>query len=156
MSTTQTAGAIPRAFVRRPVHRRQWAGLLFVLPAVALVAVFFVVPLAMTAWMSLHNWPLMGAIRFIGFDNYLAIARDVRFWNALRFTALYTVVVTVAIFATAFPLALFVEKPRPFAGFYRTAYFLPVVVGFASASLLWAWLLNVDAGLFSPAAEALG
>ncbi|MGK9232432.1 sugar ABC transporter permease [Inquilinus limosus] len=157
MSTTQAAGAIPRALARRrPARRREWAGLLFVLPAVALVVVFFVVPLAMTAWMSLHNWPLMGVSRFIGLDNYLAIARDMRFWNALRFTALYTVVVTIAIFAVAFPLALFVEKPRPFGGFFRTAYFLPVVVGFASASLLWSWLLNVDAGLFSPAAEALG
>ena len=114
MSTTQAAGAIPRALARRrPIRRQQWAGLLFVLPAVALVVVFFVVPLAMTAWMSLHNWPLMGVSRFIGLDNYLAIARDTRFWNALRFTALYTVVVTIAIFAAAFPLALFVEKPRP-------------------------------------------
>ncbi|HMG50536.1 MAG TPA: hypothetical protein VK597_08050, partial [Inquilinus sp.] len=128
MSTTQAAGAIPRTRARRRRARKgQWAGLVFVLPAVALVAVFFVVPLAMTAWMSLHNWPLMGVSRFIGLDNYLAIAKDVRFWTALRFTALYTVVVTVAIFAVAFPLALFVEKPRPFGNFYRTAYFLPVV-----------------------------
>jgi len=29
------------------------------------------------------------------------------------------------------------------------AFFLPVVVGFASASLLWSWLANVDSGLFS-------
>ena len=56
----------------------------------------------------------------------------------------YTVIVTIAIFAVAFPLALFVEKPRPLTGFYRTAFFMPVVVGFASASLLWSWLLNVD------------
>ena len=40
-------------------------------------------------------------------------AQDTRFWNALRFTAYYTVVVTIAIFAVAFPLALFVERPRP-------------------------------------------
>ena len=110
----------------------------------------------MTAWMSLHNWPLMGAHSFIGLDNYAAILRDTRFWNALRFTGLYTVVVTIAIFAVAFPLALFIERPRPLTGFYRTAFFMPVVVGFASASLLWSWLLNVDSGLFSPAAFALG
>ena len=66
--------------------------------------------------------------------------------------AYYTVVVTIAIFAVAFPLALFVEKPRPLTGLYRTIFFMPAVVGFASASLLWSWLLNVDSGLFSPAA----
>ena len=74
----------------------------------------------------------------------------------MRFTVYYTVIVTIAIFSVAFPLALFVEKPRPLTGFYRAAFFLPVVVGFGSASLLWAWLMNVDVGLFSPLAQRLG
>ncbi|WP_336801174.1 carbohydrate ABC transporter permease [Kaistia sp. MMO-174] len=141
---------------RAKVDRSHWVGLLYIAPAIILVTVFFVIPLGMTAWMSLHNWPLMGQHRFIGLDNYIAITKDVRFWNALKFTLYYTVIVTIAIFAVAFPLALFVEKPRPMTGVYRTAFFMPVVVGFASASLLWAWLLNVDSGLFSPAAQMLG
>ena len=136
--------------------RRRWTGLLYVAPAMALVTLFFLVPLVMTVWMSLHAWPLLGAHRFVGLANYAAAWTDLRFWNALKFTALYTVVVTVAIFVVAFPLALFVERPRPLNGFYRTAFFLPVVVGFASASLLWSWLLDVDAGLFSPAAAEVG
>ncbi|RWO18729.1 sugar ABC transporter permease [Mesorhizobium sp.] len=136
--------------------RRQWVGLLYVAPAVALVVVFFIIPLGMTAWMSLHNWPLMGAHSFIGLDNYWAILRDTRFWNALKFTGYYTVIVTIAIFVVAFPLALFIERPRPLTGFYRTSFFMPAVIGFASASLLWSWLLNVDSGLFSPAAFELG
>ena len=141
---------------RKPVDRSQLIGLLYIAPAIFLVTVFFVIPLFMTFWMSLHNWPLMGGHSFIGLDNYFAIAKDTRFWNALRFTLYYTVIVTIAIFAVAFPLALFVERPGPMIGFYRTSFFLPVVVGFASASLLWAWLINVDSGLFSPAAFRLG
>ncbi|RVD70616.1 sugar ABC transporter permease [Mesorhizobium sp. M4A.F.Ca.ET.029.04.2.1] len=136
--------------------RRQWIGLLYVAPAVALVTVFFIVPLGMTAWMSLNNWPLMGEHSYIGLGNYWAILRDTRFWNALRFTGWYTLVVTIAIFAVAFPLAIFIERPRAMTNVYRTAFFMPAVIGFASASLLWSWLLNVDSGLFSPAAYALG
>jgi multiple sugar transport system permease protein len=158
-SITAKAGAVtPSAPARRrsKIDRGHWVGLLYIAPAIVLVTVFFVIPLCMTVWMSLHNWPLMGQHRFIGLDNYVAITKDVRFWNALKFTLYYTVIVTIAIFAVAFPLALFVEKPRPMTGVYRTAFFMPVVVGFASASLLWAWLLNVDSGLFSPAAQQLG
>lgn len=157
-SISAKAGAMPAAPARRrsKIDRGHWVGLLYIAPAIVLVTVFFVIPLGMTAWMSLHNWPLMGQHRFIGLDNYVAITKDVRFWNALKFTGYYTVIVTIAIFAVAFPLALFVEKPRPMMGVYRTAFFMPVVVGFASASLLWAWLLNVDSGLFSPAAQQLG
>ncbi|MER9437912.1 sugar ABC transporter permease [Mesorhizobium sp. M0618] len=152
--TTAATPAPPRA--RRVASRQQWIGLLYVAPAVALVVVFFLIPLGMTAWMSLHNWPLMGEHSYIGLGNYVAILRDTRFWNALRFTAYYTVIVTIAIFVVAFPLALFVERPRPLTNLYRTMFFMPAVVGFASASLLWSWLLNVDSGLFSPAAYDLG
>ncbi|MER8475791.1 MULTISPECIES: sugar ABC transporter permease [unclassified Mesorhizobium] len=157
MTTITATTATPaRAYKLVGAGRRQWIGLLYVAPAVALVVVFFIVPLCMTAWMSLHNWPLMGAHSFIGLDNYWAILRDTRFWNALKFTGYYTVVVTIAIFAVAFPLALFIERPRQLTGFYRTSFFMPAVIGFASASLLWSWLLNVDSGLFSPAAFELG
>ncbi len=149
---------VPATRVKPPRRRKRprWTGLIYVAPAMALVTLFFLMPLVMTVWMSLHAWPLLGAHRFIGLANYAAAWADLRFWNALRFTALYTAVVTVAIFVVAFPLALFVERPRPLNGLYRTAFFLPVVVGFASASLLWSWLLDVDAGLFSPAAADLG
>ena len=142
-----------------PVKRRrrqQWVGLLYISPAIALVLVFFVIPLAMTAWMSLYNWPLLGRRRFIGLENYLTLWNDHGFWNSLQFTAIYTVAATIGLLAVGMALALFVERPRPGVNLYRTAFFLPVVVGFASASLVWSWLTNVDSGLFSPLAQRLG
>lgn len=139
---------------RKP--RRDWAGLIYVAPALALVCVFFLLPLGMTAWMSLHNWPLIGVPRWIGFANYKALWNDINFWNALGFTVRYTMAATVGLMSVGLALALLVEKERRFSGVYRTAFFLPVVIGFASASLLWSWLSNVDTGLFSPLAEALG
>ena len=83
---------------RTRASHQQWIGLLYVAPAVALVVVFFLIPLGMTAWMSLHNWPLMGEHSYIGLGNYVAILRDTRFWNALKFTAYYTVIVTTSVY----------------------------------------------------------
>ena len=150
-----SAGA---ATPRRPKRRRrsEWHGFLYIAPAMALVLVFFVMPVLFTGWMSLHNWPLIGNPRWIGLGNYVRMVSDARFMSALRFTAYYTIIVTIAIFALAFPLAIFVEKQRPFVSLYRTIIFLPVVVGLATASLLWVWLANVDSGLFVPGAQALG
>ncbi len=149
-------GAIAAARPRKRRRRAGWHGFLYIAPAMALVIVFFVLPVVFTVWMSFHNWPLLGNPRWIGFGNYIRMVSDVRFMAALRFTAYYTVIVTIAIFAVAFPLAFFVEKHKPFVGFYRTIIFLPVVVGLATASLLWVWLANVDAGFFAPVAVALG
>lgn len=142
---------------RRKRRRRSgWRGLVYIAPAMALVILFFVMPVIFTGWMSLHNWPLMGGTRWIGFKNYVRMFHDARFVSALQFTAYYTVIVTIAIFAVAFPLAIFVEKQRRFVSAYRTVIFLPVVVGLATASLLWVWLSNVDSGFIGPALKALG
>jgi multiple sugar transport system permease protein len=135
---------------------RQWQGLLYIAPAMALVIVFFVVPVLFTLWMGFHNWPLLGQPSWIGLGNYVRMLSDTRFLGALKFTAYYTIITTIVIFAVAFPMALFVEKPRRGVGIYRTIFFMPVVVGLATASLLWVWLANVDSGLFGPALRMMG
>lgn len=122
----------------------------------ALVMIFFILPVLFTFWMSLHKWPLLGAPKFIGLGNYIRMFSDSRFYSALGFTAYYTVIITIAIFALAFPLAMFVERQRRMVGVYRTAIFMPVVVGLASASLLWVWFANVDVGFLNPLLAWLG
>lgn len=149
--------AEPRVAAKRRRQRRtSWRGMLYIAPAMALVIVFFVVPVLFTGWMSLHRWPLMGAVTWSGLKNYTRMFSDTRFLAALQFTVYYTVIVTIAIFAVAFPLAIFVEKQRRLVSAYRTIIFLPVVVGLATASLLWVWLVNVDSGFFGPMLRALG
>lgn len=147
-----------RASAHRPNRRRKEAlkGLLFIAPAMILVLVLFVFPVLFTAWMSLHKWPLLGEPTWIGLRNYTRMFSDQRFYDALGFTAYYTGIVTVVIFAFAFPMAMLVEQKRRAVPVYRTFFFLPVVVGLASASLLWTWLANIDSGFFSPLMERLG
>ena len=141
---------------RRRRRNAQWNGLLFVLPALLLVIVFFIVPLGMAAWMSLHKWPLMGIPRWVGLANYERLLSDGSFWSSLWFTIQYTVVITIGLMGVAMALALIVQGQGKAISIYRTIYFLPVVTGFASAALLWVWLSNVDTGLFSPLAQDIG
>ena len=151
-SALETAKAERRGFA----HRRQSTGLVFVLPAVLFAVVFFVIPLGMTAWMSLHDWPLMGKQTFIGIDNYIRLASDRQFWNSLLFTTKYTLLVTPVIFILAFILAMLVNLPLRGIGLFRTAYFIPVVIGLGTSSLLWVWLLNDRVGIFNGILMALG
>jgi len=144
-------------------RRRQRAGLFFVLPSVAFVGLFFIVPLLITAFMSLHNWPLLGDRHFIGLGNYRALASDTTFWNSLIFTIKYTVVmtpiivvITPIIVVIAFGLALLVRQHLPGVGFFRTAYFLPVVIGLATASIMWIYMFNDQTGVFNGILQGLG
>lgn len=153
----------PRSGEARPVvamnacrEPHGWAGLAFIAPSMVFVAGLFVIPLAMTIWMSLYHWPLLGRRRFIGLENYAELLGDTQLWHSLGFTLLYTVLVTAAILAVAFPLALLVDRPLRSAGFFRTVFFMPVVIGFGAASTLWMWLLNPDSGVFSRLLLGLG
>ncbi len=130
----------------RPV-RRGSTGLMFVMPAVLLVVLLFVVPTVMTAWMSLHDWPLIGTQHFVGLDNYDRIVHDPGFWRALRFTSFYTLVVTLVLFVVGFALASLVRHQRRGVGIFRTIFVMPVVLGFATASYLTLWLLDTRIGI---------
>lgn len=143
------AGAPPAVVAEAEREPRQWLGLAFIVPSFVLIGVFFLLPLVMTVWMSFHNWPLLGKVSFIGLENYAELIGDQQLWRSIGFTMLYTVLVTVALFVVAFPLALLVDKPLRAAGFFRTIYFMPVVIGFGAASTLWIWLLNPDSGVFA-------
>ena len=133
MTTDLTLAAPPRRGLLFR-HRRSLAGALFVMPCVLFVAVFFLTPLIMTAWMSLHNWPLLGAPRFAGLAKYRELAQDQAFWSALGFTFRYALLTTPLIFLVAFALAAIVERRVLGVGLLRTAYFLPVVVEIGRAS----------------------
>jgi len=140
----------------RQRFRKQYTGLLFVLPASIFTIIFFIIPLIMTMFMSLHNWPLIGERSYTGLENYSRLLSDQQFWDSLAFTTRYTLLITPIIFILAFILAQLVNLPLRGVGFFRTAYFLPVVIGLGTSSLLWVWLLNDRIGLFNALLLSLG
>ncbi|MFB9948618.1 carbohydrate ABC transporter permease [Rhizobium puerariae] len=154
MSKTGEAHPAPVAATSREPHG--WLGLAFIAPSMVFIMALFVIPLAMTIWMSFYHWPLLGRKKFIGLANYAELLGDTQLWHSLGFTLLYTMLVTAAILAVAFPLALLVDRPLRSAGFFRTIFFMPVVIGFGAASTLWMWLLNPDSGVFSRLLLGLG
>lgn len=135
---------------------RKIAGFLFVLPALVFIVLFFLIPLGLTLWMSLHNWPLFGEASFNGIDNYLTLFRDRQFWQSLRFTVIYTLLVTPPIFVVGFAMALLVNQAFRAVGLFRTIFFLPNVIGFSAACLLWYWMLNDQVGIINHSLRSLG
>jgi multiple sugar transport system permease protein len=146
---TLLAPARPTVLPSAPPRRKrtkQWIGALYAAPTAFVVGMFFVVPLGLVVWMSLHHWPLLGAPSLNAPENYAGLGDDELLRTAVWFTLKYTVVVTVLLFALSFGLALMVQHRRRGVGLLRTAFFLPAAVGFASASLLFLGLLSDEIG----------
>jgi multiple sugar transport system permease protein len=121
-----------------------------------MVGLFFLLPLVLVGWMSLHRWPLLGEPKLNVPDNYGRIADNELIRTATVFTVKYTVVITVLLFVVAFGLALLVQRRRRGVGLFRTAFFLPMAVGFAGASLLFLGLLSDEIGPVNRVLSALG
>jgi multiple sugar transport system permease protein len=148
---------VPRR--RRPgtsAARRPVTGMLFVAPTAIVVAALFVLPLGILVFMSFTDWPLLGSPVPNGVENYTQLADDEQFVGAITFTLVYTAITTVVLFAVAFVLVAISNSRRRGARFYRTAFFLPYVVGTAAASSMWWVDAHDELGVFNQVLRAVG
>ena len=127
-----------------------WVGPLFALPHLALFGVFLLAPVVYGFLISLHSWHVLAKSHpFVGLTNYGAALGDDIFWLALRNTAYYVVLVVPAGNLVSLLLALGLAMVRRFGGFYKVAYYVPVVISIAVVAVLWRWLYNTQVGLLN-------
>ncbi|MGP3968224.1 carbohydrate ABC transporter permease [Streptomyces sp. 6N223] len=158
MTTTKAASQRSTASRRSgsSATTRPTTGMLFVAPTALVVAVLFLAPLALLVYMSFTDWPLLGSPQVNGVENYTDIAADDVFLGAIGFTLLYTVLTTALLAAATAVLVTISNSQRRGSRIYRTAFFLPYVVGMAAASLLWFVNYNDQVGVYNMILEAVG
>jgi multiple sugar transport system permease protein len=150
---------VPSLMVRRRrsfASRRRTISVLLTLPALAFVAVFFFIPLAVMMWMSLNEWPLLGDKRFLGVGNYVDLFGDADFLHALAVSSVFVLLAAPLTVLIGLGLALLVKARRRGVSVLRSVYFLPLVIGFAPAAYIWLWLLNPDVGLVNRILQDIG
>lgn len=124
----------------------RYVGLLYLAPALAFVMAFTAYPLAQMMWMSLHNWSLIAAKKYVGVGNFVKAWNDPQFWTSLGFTFKYTLLITPILMILGFLIALLTASNTPLRKFTRGVVFAPVVIGLGASSLLWYWLFSYDFG----------
>ena len=142
---------------RRPTLTHPPAtGVALVTPALLFVTVFVLVPLVFAVYISMTNWPLIGDYRFVGLDNYAAIAQDSAFWRSVGYTLLYTAIVTLPILVVGYLMAVVVRANRRGSTLLRTIFFLPYVIGLSTLSFLMVLEAQPDSGAVNMLLKALG
>ncbi|WP_433545160.1 carbohydrate ABC transporter permease [Streptomyces sp. CA-294286] len=126
------------------VHRRWWTPYLFLLPGLALVVLFSLWPFLNTVVLSLTDSQILRGGSFVGFDNYVRAVADDTFWLALFNSVLYTVVVVPCLVFLPLALAVLVQKKIPGIGFFRSAFYTPVIASAVVVGLMWQWILRSD------------
>jgi multiple sugar transport system permease protein len=135
---------------------------LFLAPALALIFVFFFLPVLASLVLSVTDFDIYSianpsSTRFVGLGNYAKLLRTPEFWQALRNTFYFALVggpLTIAV-SLAAALLLNARLVR-FKSFFRTIYFLPFVTTLVAVAIVWRYLYHTKYGLLNYALGHVG
>ncbi|MDT0529343.1 sugar ABC transporter permease [Micromonospora sp. DSM 115977] len=157
-----TAPPSPAAPPPRPPARRRsrshsltrldlkYSPYLYIAPFFVVFGIFGLYPMLRTAWMSLHDWNLIGEHSFIGFDNYVALVKDEYFWNATLNTFGIFLLSTIPQLLLALFLANLLNRTFLRARtLFRMAIFMPNVVSVAAVAIVFGMLFQRDFGVIN-------
>jgi multiple sugar transport system permease protein len=128
-------------------------GYLFISPWLVGFALFLAGPMAASLVLSLCKYnpsEVPVQIHWVGLANYTKLlTEDPLFWKSLWVTLRYSVVSIPLQLAGGLSLALLLNRSVRGIAFYRTAYYLPMVLGGVATSLIWMWLFSPSQGLLN-------
>jgi multiple sugar transport system permease protein len=114
--------------------RAKWVPFAFLAPALLGLFLFRAVPILLALGGGFTGTGLTGETSFQGFDNYTSLASDPEFWNSVRVTLVFNLIINPLQVVLAFLLALLMAKPGRGVGALRTAVLLPITVSIALPS----------------------
>ena len=136
---------------RQQLGRHRWP-LLFISPFFILFAVFNVYPIAFSFWLSLHDWPGLGPMDFVGLTNYVELSHDSIFWNSMLNAALlFFIYVPVMTFLAVVIAALLNSRFMRLQGLWRALIFVPNITSMVAAGYTFRLILDKDSGALNHA-----
>ncbi|MFJ6569413.1 carbohydrate ABC transporter permease [Streptomyces sp. NPDC091292] len=147
----------PRPRTRRSRRRREsataWA---FLSPSVVIILGLGVLPVVWSLLLSFRADDLVTPGRWVGVDNYSALAQDPHFSQAVRNTLLYTALYVPLSLVLGLALALALNRRIRLVGLYRTLFFVPFVISATAQGVLFSFILDPEFGAANSVLHALG
>jgi multiple sugar transport system permease protein len=142
--------------VRAALRRYGWS-YVFVLPTFTLFVVFTLLPVAQAFALSLQSARIVGG-EWVGLANFVTLAEDPVFRQALGNTVLYTTIVVAAQLTLALVVASLIQPlGQRSQTFYRALFYLPLVNSAILVAMVWRWIFNPNPfGLANTALGATG
>jgi multiple sugar transport system permease protein len=142
--------------MRQRAERRDWSGLLFVLPFLVAYLVILIYPLLSGMVLSFQRVDLFGGGRFVGLDNYARLFADETFIRSILNTFALALMIVPILTVIALALALALNRATRGAAIFRGIFFSSSVLSVTIVTLIWRFVLAPDAGLLGETAQAIG
>jgi multiple sugar transport system permease protein len=132
-------------------------GLLLLLPAVIVMAVFTVYPLLDGIYMAFTDQNLLSSsTSFVGLGNFAALLSDNVFWLSLEHSIILTTVVVVLQFILGLILALTMQQNLPGMRYFKSVIMASWVIPVAATVTMFKFMAQPDVGFFNLVLKAVG
>ena len=131
--------------------------LAFIAPARILYVLFIIVPTVSSVYYSFTSWDgISPDVKFIGLANYKEIFTSARFGNALKNTIILTVFISILENAFALALAVLVDNIRWGKNFFRSAFYIPLLISGIVSGFIWKIMYNYNFGAINSILTQIG
>lgn len=142
--------------VMNKVQRNALAYFLFVVPALLLYIIIFLVPLFKSLQYSVTSWNGINEPIFKGLDNFIKAINDGQFWIAFRNNIIFVffsvfIQIPVIVF-----VAILIGSVKRLLNLYKITVYLPSILSTASVAVIWQFIYSPDAGLVNQVLKSIG
>ncbi|MBM6683437.1 carbohydrate ABC transporter permease [Collinsella intestinalis] len=140
-----------------PGGKRSLAGWVYLLPSIAIFAIFVIYPFARTIITSFFaTTPAGGLTQFIGLSNFITLFTDPLYTQAIANTLIYVVLTVPLTIVIALLLAVLTAQDLPGMGIFRTIFSATMGISVAAAAVFWNLLFNANSGVLNRIIEFFG
>lgn len=123
-------------------HHRKIVYFIFLFPLLFTFLVTVIFPLVLGIGYSFTDWTGIKFSKFVGFENYISMFKDPAFIWSVLLTFIFVVLNMILVNLIAFLLALLCTSTVRGIGFFRTAYFLPNLIGGIVLGYIWQFVFS--------------
>ena len=145
MAESATPTVVPSAFFARRRRNLRW----FVAPALVVVGAVIIFPWLFTVWMSGFDWKIGTQAHFVGFENYVKLATNQRFQEAIGHTIYFTVLAVIVPLVLGTVAALIFHREFPFRGALRAIFTMPMMATPVAVALVWTMMFHPQQGVLN-------
>ncbi|MBD1572654.1 sugar ABC transporter permease [Vibrio sp. S17_S38] len=139
------------------MYENRKLGLAYLSPYIIGLILFTAFPFVSSFLMSFTDYDLMTTPNFVGLDNYqYMLFEDDTFWKSMSVTFMYVFLTIPVKLAFALFIAFILNFKLKGIGFFRTAYYIPSILGSSIAiAVLWRALFAID-GVLNGMLDVIG
>lgn len=122
---------------------------LFLIPTLAGLAVFRLGPILTSLALSFTDWDIIKSPRFLFLENYRELFKNAAFLKVFGNTLLFALLYVAGVTVFGLLLAALLNRKVRGVGFFRAAFYTPVVTSAVAVGIIWAWILSPNYGILN-------